>query len=168
MKVVKAGAGDRQLEEYRVAFMRYKGQGHEIEVELPVRPLVQADIEALGEAYEARYRSLFQRSVPRMIIEMMNWGLTISTTPHPVARLRKAEKRRQATAGGSQELFVDPRTGLAAVPTYGRSQLQAGDWLAGPALIVEGQTTTFVGARFDAVIDEGGNIVMTRRTGDAQ
>ena len=168
MKVVKPGAGDRPLEEYRVAFMRYKGQGHEIEVELPRRPLVQADIEALGEAYEARYRSLFQRSVPRMIIEMMNWGLTISTAPHPVARLGETAKRREAASSGSQQLFVDARSGLAEVPTHRRSALLAGDWMRGPALIVEGQTTTFVGARFDAVIDEGGNIVMTRKTGDGE
>ena len=148
--------------------MRYKGQGHEIEVELPRRPLVQADIEALGEAYEARYRSLFQRSVPRMIIEMMNWGLTISTAPHPVARLGETAKRREAASSGSQQLFVDARSGLAEVPTHRRSALLAGDWMRGPALIVEGQTTTFVGARFDAVIDEGGNIVMTRKTGDGE
>jgi N-methylhydantoinase A len=96
----------------------------------------------------------------------MNWGLTISTTPHRVTRLGEAEKRRQATGSGSQQLFVDARTGLASVPTYRRSQLLAGDWMTGPALIVEGQTTTFVGARFDAVIDKGGNIVMTRKTGD--
>ena len=54
------------------------------------------------------------------------------------------------------------------MPTHRRSALLAGDWMRGPALIVEGQTTTFVGARFDAVIDEGGNIVMTRKTGDGE
>jgi len=105
------------------------------------------DIEGLGEAYEARYRSLFQRSVPRMIIEMMNWGVTISTAPHPVTRLGETTRQREAASSGSQQLFVDGRTGLAEVPTYRRSALLAGDWMKGPALIVEGQTTTFVGAR---------------------
>jgi N-methylhydantoinase A len=42
--------------------------------------------------------------------------------------------------------------------------LVPGDRLNGPALIIEGQTTTVVGPRFDAVIDEGANIVMSRRS----
>jgi N-methylhydantoinase A len=168
MRVVAEGAGDRKLADHRVAFMRYKGQGHEIEVDLPPRPLVARDIDALREAYEARYRSLFQRSVPGMIIEVMNWGLTVSTAPDPVPRLDEPAKRREAPRNGSQPLFIDSRIGLAEVPTYRRQQLEPGDWVSGPALIIEGQTTTFVGPRFDAVLDGGGNIVMTKRAEDAQ
>jgi N-methylhydantoinase A len=165
-RVVMEGAGNRRLQQHRVAFMRYAGQGHEIEVELPPRPLVQADMESLRESYEARYRSLFQRSVPGMIIEVMNWGLTVSTEPDPVTRLAAPVKRRDAPPEGAQLLFLNSRTGLVEVPTYQRPALQAGDGVAGPALIVEGQTTTFVGPRFDAVVDDGGNIVMTRRASD--
>jgi N-methylhydantoinase A len=44
-----------QLDETRGAFMRYAGQGHEIEVALPVRALTRDDGAALREAFEAEY-----------------------------------------------------------------------------------------------------------------
>ena len=36
--IVRRGAGDAPLTETRSAFMRYRGQGHEIAVPLPARP----------------------------------------------------------------------------------------------------------------------------------
>jgi N-methylhydantoinase A len=87
--------------------MRYKGQGHEIEVPLPDRPLVEADVARLRSAYEERYRLLFQRSVPGMTIEIMNWGVTISSMPREIARLADPVRHRRRTtsisAGPSHE-----------------------------------------------------------------
>jgi N-methylhydantoinase A len=162
-KVVTAGAGSVPLQELRTAFMRYKGQGHEIEVPLLNRPLIEADIPDLRTAYETRYRSLFQRSVPGMTIEIMNWGLTISTVPQEISRLPDPVRRRKAEPDNWRQVCLDPTRAAAKVPVYSRSRLASGDWLGGPALIVEGQTTSFVGSTFDALIDDGGNIVMSRR-----
>jgi N-methylhydantoinase A len=162
-KVVMAGAGAVPLQELRTAFMRYKGQGHEIEVPLLNRPLIEADIAELRTAYEARYRSLFQRSVPGMTIEIMNWGLTVSTVPQEIPRLPDPVRRCKAEPDNSRQVYLDRARAAAKVPVYSRSRLASGDWLGGPALIVEGQTTSFVGAAFDALIDDGGNIVMSRR-----
>ena len=41
--IVRRGAPDAELAEQRSAFMRYRGQGHEIAVELPVRDFTAAD-----------------------------------------------------------------------------------------------------------------------------
>jgi N-methylhydantoinase A len=45
------------------------------------------------------------------------------------------------------------------VPVYSRSDLAPGTALAGPGLIVEDQTTTFIPERFAARISGGGHIV---------
>jgi N-methylhydantoinase A len=45
---------------------------------------------------------------------------------------------------------------------YDRGALHPGDTLAGPALIVEPQTTTLVSAGFIAAVDAGRNLVLTR------
>jgi N-methylhydantoinase A len=145
-------------------WLRYKGQGHEIEVPLPDRPLVEADVARLRSAYEERYRLLFQRSVPGMTIEIMNWGLTISSMPREIARLADPVRRRRRTADRYRRVRLASHEEPAEVPLYARSELAPGDWLNGPALIIEGQTTTVVGPSFDAVIDEGANIVMSRRS----
>jgi N-methylhydantoinase A len=49
------------------------------------------------------------------------------------------------------------------VPCHKREDLISGDFIAGPALIIESQTTTLVSPAFDATLDRVGNIVLTSR-----
>jgi N-methylhydantoinase A len=51
------------------------------------------------------------------------------------------------------------------VPIYWRDDLAPGARIKGPAVIAERETSTVVGARFDARIDRFGYIEITRRQG---
>ncbi len=162
-KVVAPGAGGRPLIESRRAFMRYKGQGHEIEIVLPDRDLTLADVAHLGEAYEARYRDLFHRSVPGMVIEIMTWALTLATAEAPPAVLPAPAFHRAATAQSRRGIVLEGDGRAREVPLFRRADLAPGDGLEGPALIVEAQTTTLVGAGFAALVGPGGHIHLERR-----
>ena len=62
--VVRRGAPDALLTEQRSAFMRYRGQGHEIAVALPVRDFTAADRAAITVAlFEDAYRRLYSRPI---------------------------------------------------------------------------------------------------------
>ena len=161
--VVEAGAPGAPMTRRRVAFMRYRGQGHEIEVPLPDRPLTPDDLPGLRSAYEDSYRQQFNRTVPGMTIEILNWSFRASGPE--MARLDAAkavdgphaspETHRAITCdvtGQDIRAAVHPRTGLAA-----------GARVEGPALIVEPQTTTLVSADFVATVDSALNLHLTRR-----
>ncbi|MGA8551085.1 MAG: hydantoinase/oxoprolinase family protein, partial [Stellaceae bacterium] len=62
--VVRCGAPDARLTETRSAFMRYRGQGHEIAVPLPTKPYAAADAATLRAAFEDAYRRLYSRIIP--------------------------------------------------------------------------------------------------------
>src|SRR5262249_26245910 len=62
-----------ELVEARSAFMRYRGQGHEIAVELPVRDLTAGDRSTSRELFEAVYRRLYSRPIPGVDIEILSW-----------------------------------------------------------------------------------------------
>jgi N-methylhydantoinase A len=49
------------------------------------------------------------------------------------------------------------------VPVYWRPHLALGARLSGPAVIAEDETTTFVTATFDGVVNAQGCIVLERR-----
>ncbi len=66
---------------------------------------------------------------------------------------------------GSRNLFDHDRGRFANVSTYRRDKLSAGARISGPAVIVEDETSTVVGAPFVATIDGHGYIIMTRRKG---
>jgi N-methylhydantoinase A len=73
--VIDAGAKGAERVTHRAAFMRYAGQGHEIEVALPNEPLTSLHIPGLIDAFEAAYQEQFSRAVPGMEIEVLNWSV---------------------------------------------------------------------------------------------
>ena len=161
--IVEKGALGSELVETRTAFMRYKGQGHEIEVEIPNRPLTGADLESLAEAYDSAYQAQFQRSVPAFTIEIMNWSVTVSTkvvskpvTSEQYVRGQKAAPLHQKT----QKVYFGQDVGELETPVYYRDRLELGEQIDGPALIVEAQTTTLITPDFSAVVDGMGNIIV--------
>lgn len=161
--IVGRGAPDAKLSEQRSAFMRYRGQGHEIGVQLPVREFTAADEPLLTELFEAAYRRLYSRSIPGVEIEILSWVLTLSAPsegelakPLPV----KADKPKPR---GHRQVF-DPNSGeFLQVPIFWRPDLKPGAELKGPAVIAEDETSTVVSPLFDARIDRFGYIELARR-----
>ena len=163
VRIVAAGAQGEALQETRVAFMRYKGQGHEIEVPLPNRTLTENDLPHLLEQYETEYRAQFHRSVPGMTVEIMNWAITISTKPQQHEPLAAQAILNKERTGEPHTVYFGPKIGQLACPIYRRPTLQAGDVITGPALIVEAQTTTLLDPDFELLVDQQHNLVLTRQ-----
>jgi len=161
--IVRRGAPYASLTEQRSAFMRYRGQGHEIGVQLPVREFAAADQPLLTELFEAAYRRLYSRSIPGVEIEILSWVLTLSAPsegelakPLPV----KADKPKPS---GKRRVF-DPNAGeFLQVPIFWRPDLKPGMELRGPAVIAEDETSTVVSPLFNARIDRFGYIELSRR-----
>ena len=167
--VVRPGAAGQALEERRAAYMRYVGQGHEIALPLPNRTLIEADATALRAAFEAAYAALFVRFIPGAVIEILSWSVLVTTgSTLPAAGAAAPPALDPATAPaplGTRAVF-DGRAGrAAAVPVYDRAAMTPGARVAGPAIIVEDETSTFVSAAFDVHVDGAGCLVMDRKTG---
>ncbi len=161
--IVSPGAAGQALTARRIGFMRYRGQGHEIEIPLPEGPIDAPALEALRGDYEREYARLFSRVVPGMRIEVMNWAVVVATPAAPPQPLGPSPEARAAKANGTRSLFFGRLGERREVPCYRRDDLRPGDALDGPALIVEAQTTSYVAPGFTAALDGAGNIVMTRQ-----
>ncbi len=166
--VVRAGAPEGRLLCRRQAFVRYHGQGHEIEIPLPDRALRSDDISALRQAFEAEYSRQFSRAVPGMQIEILNWALDVSTKAEVLSPQVQPETSQRAVPVGHRHILCEVSGSWRQADLFDRSALRPGDWLEGPALIVEPQTTTFVSTDFTAQIDGGHNIWLIRDRKDEQ
>jgi N-methylhydantoinase A len=161
--LVEPGARGAPTVERRLAYMRYVGQGHEITVPLPLRDLTPEDAQSLRTDFEREYSVLFKRPIPGAAIEALSWSVLISTQAQRPQPMTEAPERRGPAPDGSRSVF-DGRAGARAdVPLYRRERMHAGVRVAGPAIIAEDETSTFVTASFDARIDAAGCIVMERR-----
>ena len=163
--VVRAGAPDGPLTEHRVAFMRYHGQGHEIEVAVPARDLEPTDAHGLRSAFEAEYSRQFSRTVPDMKIEILNWAFRLASEVPDIDPAHAAATPSAASPSGFRMILCDVSGEWREAAVYERAHLHGGARLSGPALITEPQTTTLVSADFDARVDGAGNIWMTRQEG---
>ena len=160
--VVKAGAPDAVLTETRTADMRYRGQGHELAVTLPVEGAGARG--RLAALFEAAYASTFGRIIPGLDVEIMNWTLRLAAAqelppPCPPQPPDKAVQPR-----GMRALFSAAELAMQEVPVYRRDDLDAGSVVPGPAVIAEDETTTIVPQGFVARIDPLGSIILDKET----
>ena len=163
--IVRRGEPKAPLTETRSAFMRYRGQGHEIAVPVPARDYRDEDAGELLAAFETAYRRLYSRIIPGVEVEVLSWVLLLSgpvpadaaEPPPEPPRYTPQPARRRAVFDADTADFID-------VPIYERVGLVPGAFIAGPAVIVEDETSTLVSPAFDARIDAYGYIELTRRT----
>ncbi|MGB2648072.1 MAG: hydantoinase/oxoprolinase family protein [Pseudolabrys sp.] len=161
--IVRRGAPDTGLTERRSAFMRYRGQGHEIGVQLPVREFSAADKATLTQLFETAYRRLYSRPIPGIEIEILSWVLTLSAPSEGELAKSAATKSHKPKPDGHRPVF-DPGTGeFLEVPIFWRPDLEPGAELTGPAVIAEDETSTVISPLFGARIDRFGYIELIRR-----
>ena len=161
--LARTAAGGRKLAETRTALMRYAGQGHEIAVALPALALAEKDIAAMRELFEAGYRRLFARHIPGAAIEILSWAVLVSTDAAKPRRLANPRRKAAPKPIGTRPVFDGKSGRVVKVPIYDRLAMAPGAGVKGPALIVEAGTSTLVSAAFNAEIDAGLGLVLTRK-----
>ncbi len=160
---VQNGAGDIPLSVRRQAHMRYQGQGHEIAVDVPMEPLDETAPQRLQELFDRRYRAVFGRDIGTIARgEIVSWSLVVSSAPH-ADRTPGLEPARSPSAVGQREVFDIPQQAAIPFVTARRDDLGAFARLAGPAVIVEDETSIVVSSGFDAVVLAGGDVELTRK-----
>ncbi len=133
--IVRRGEPEAALTETRSAFMRYRGQGHEIAVRLPARPYRAEDAAMLLAAFEEAYRGLYSRVIPGVEIEVLSWVLLLSgPAPDdvpgeaPGRRPKPRPSRRPHTPSRPEAAPCSTRTGPGSSrsrSTSGRRSLPA-------------------------------------------
>ncbi|MGE0658502.1 MAG: hydantoinase/oxoprolinase family protein [Reyranellaceae bacterium] len=162
-EVVEPATKGRALHEHRTADMRYRGQGHEIAVSVPVRAYTANDRELFHQEFEKAYAALFGRTIPNLGVEILSWTLRLADDPPPVVKAPATPKGGKARASGKRELFDPAQARMVSVPVYWRPDLTPGETIEGPAMIAEDETSTFVSSAFNATISPIGYIVLQRR-----
>jgi N-methylhydantoinase A len=156
------GAIQREI----VAYMRYVGQGWEIPLPLPDRDFGPGDAEDLRRGFKAAYARFFGRAIDGL----EDLEIEIVTFSVKAQDIRPAPDRHALTLGRAKveasilRPVFDPARGRA-LPTaiIERSALKPGDRVAGPAVIVERETSTVVTSPFDVVMQDEGSLLLVRK-----
>ena len=168
MDVVMQGSFGAPLTQNRVAYMRYVGQGHEIPVHLPARPLREGDVADIRIAYDAEYTRFYDRPVPGSDVEIMSYAVLVATTPQDDPRTPvpagDAVLVPEAIATRTQRVR-DTITGeVSPWSVFDRTALPPGVRIAGPAIIAEDETSTLISRGWKATVNDLGYIELTQES----
>ena len=159
--VVQAGAPEAKLRQQRLAFMRYQGQGHEIEIPLPDGKLRASLGKEIRKRFDRLYQQQYGRTVPNVDVEIINWAYVVATPAASLHKVTTVQRKRQPRPASKRKIYWGQQRKTLEIPCHRRESLRAGDFIAGPALIIENQTTTLVSPNFNALVDSIGNLVLT-------
>ncbi len=160
--IVSGGDAAAELVETRTAYMRYVGQGHEIQVPIPTGELLAGDAAIIKASYEAGYSRLYGRTIPERDIEILSWSIVVSTRVQAPARTIGLGSAHEAVPHSVRSVFQPSLRAHTDVPVFWRPDMNPGATFQGPAVVAEPQTTTFVTAAFSGRIDASANLILER------
>jgi N-methylhydantoinase A len=157
-----AGVTGAQVTVRRFAEMRYRGQGYELEVPVPVGRPDAGWLARLAAAFEDVYRTYYRHVPTGLPMEAVTWRVRAQSpapampSPRPPAAVVPAPK-------GERPTWVPAEGAFRPAPVWDRYALPPGWRTAGPAVIEEVESTTVVLPAFDVAVDGALNLVLTRR-----
>ena len=162
-RFARAGAPDAPLVREIKAYMRYQGQGWEIVVMLPNRDFIDGDDAEIRCLFETEYKRLFGRALDGLDIEIMNWSVQVRSELLQSARVAPVDREQLRNSEESRRIFDAREQRFVDAQVYQRNELQSGDRIDGPAVIIERETSTVVTSRYRAIRQVDGCLLLTKK-----
>ncbi len=165
VRVGTCGAIHREI----VSFMRYQGQGWEIPVPIPDRTFTTDDIELIQNCFRKCYAQYFDRTIDELgdlEIEVVSWSVRATDERKSTEGTELIAGRKRKINDNVRMVFDSSTNEMMESRIVARDALSVGDRIAGPTVIVERETSTVVTSCFDAVVENDGSILLTRKKGD--
>ena len=148
----------------RVAECRYHGQGFELRAEIPEGRLGTGDVDRIVESFNAQHRLDYGYAFDDTEVELITVRVIGTDQVEPL-RLRRLEPANGASYD-SALLYSRPTTfddgTTADTPRYDRGQLKAGHRVAGPAVVIQHNSTVLVPPAYAAEVSEYGSLHVRR------
>lgn len=147
----------------RTADMRYVGQFHEVETDMPNGNLTRDIVDAAGNAFARKHEELYTFAMPWKAVEILTLRLKATTPNAPFALPQvaqggvdptKALKRRRTCRFNGRDVDT---------PIYDGEKVMAGNIISGPAIIEETTTTVVIPEAYICSVDKYKNYILARR-----
>lgn len=162
---VHSGAPDADPDLECTAYMRYVGQGWEVPVAIEVRDYSHADETVFRKAFDDSYERFFGRVIDGLDIEIVSWSLRASSKVAPPASTAVLDKKNKVRSSGERRMFDAQEGEFQQAAVVARADMKPGDWVAGPAVITERETSTIVTASREVIMQADGCLLLREKQG---
>jgi N-methylhydantoinase A len=158
----RIGIAESQLSYKATVEMRYVGQFHEVEIDLPAQELNAENLKALLQAFHTQYEKLYTYSMPWRAAEFLTYRLNVTSASRPVemAVLKGTGAGVETARRGSRLCVFDGDLKQVHTPVYDWDKMAPGHRLSGPALIDDKTTTVLVVPGFTCEVDAYHNLLL--------
>lgn len=153
----------RSFQVLAAADMRYVGQSFEVDVPLDPADLQAGNLPAIAAAFHDMHRRVYAHADPSVAVEVVDIRVMIAgSMPKPAfPKLEAAPKPGPAAPSGQRAILTAARSAKVAV--WRRGDLRAGHTIAGPGLVDQDDTTTFLPDGWSGDVCASGNILLQKR-----
>jgi N-methylhydantoinase A len=139
--------------------VRYHGQGLRLTVDVDLKRLEKEGLDAIRRPFDEEHTRLFTFALPLehefVALRAVVQGKGISIRRQAIAR---GGPSPAAAAVGRQKSYMDGKDCTATV--YDRALLKSGNRIAGPAIVMEMDSTTVILPKHHGKVDAYGNILI--------
>ncbi len=130
----------------RTVDMRYAGQNYELPVALPDGRVTRATLDALAEGFAAAHRRMYGFVAEGETVQLVTFRLEASGIVRKASFKPRPEQGADAAGAviGKREMWLPEAGGFVSCPVYAREKLDAGNRIAGPAIVEQMDATTIV------------------------
>src|SRR3974390_1687631 len=146
----------------RSADMRYVGQFHEVETDVPSGKLGPDTVEAAADAFARKHEELYTFAMPWKPVEILTLRLK-ATTPSVPFDLPQVAQGSADPAGAFKRRRNCRFEGRDVdTPIYDGEKVLAGNVISGPAIIEETTTTVVIPEAYVCSVDKYKNYILNR------
>ena len=139
--------------------VRYHGQGLRLTLDVDLKELKRRGLKAISDPFDAEHTRLFTFALP-LEHELVSLRAVVQGKGIRISRPKIARGRPDPAAAlvGRQDVYMDGKSHKARV--FDRARLKSGNRIAGPAIIMEMDSTTVILPGHRGDVDSFGNILI--------
>ncbi len=155
--------GERQKFQ-KLAECRYHGQGFELRAQLPAGKVTAGNLDEIVEGFHQQHRLDYGYHFEDGEVELITVRVIgrEDVVPLKVARIDKASGQNLSAALLYKRATTFDDGQVVDTPRYDRNHLKAGHKIAGPAILIQHNSTTLLPPGYSAEVAEFGNLHVRR------
>jgi N-methylhydantoinase A len=130
----------------RTVDMRYAGQNYELPVALPDGPIAGATLDALAEGFAAAHKRMYGFIAEEDPVQLVTFRVEAAGLVRKAAFQPRPDQGADASAAiiGRRDVWLPETGGFVPCPVFARDKLDAGNRIAGPAIVEQMDATTLI------------------------
>jgi N-methylhydantoinase A len=142
--------------------MRYAGQNYELPIPLPDGPINTATLDALAEGFAEAHRRMYGFVAEGEPVQLVTFRVEAAGTVPKASFDPQPDSGPDASGAiiATRKVWLPEVGGFIACPVYERDKLNAGNRIAGPAIVEQMDATTVVLPNMMARVEPYLNLIL--------